>query len=268
MEKPKTLLCIRGKKTNELVFNTLKDLHKLKKPHCRLFSRKNDVRPFEDSESTEFLCNKNDSAIFAVASHTKKRPQNLVIGRIFNSSVLDMFEFTVENFISLSAFSHKVMSGGKFCLLFEGSEFEHDTNFFAVKNVLLDLFRGEDVDRINLAGLDRIIVSTVVNSVTASNPKLYLRCYTTAYYRADGGCPRVELLPTGPNIDLALRRTKCADKSAMKSALQRPAHLARRTKNIGRQMSNNEKIGRLHVDKQDLNKIQTRKVKGLKRKRD
>ena len=118
MEKPKTLICIRGKKTNEVVLNALKDLHKLKKPHCRLFSRKNDVRPFEDAESVQFLCNKNNSAHFAVASHSKKRPQNLIIGRIFNSSVLDMFEFTVENLISMRAFSHNLMCGGNSCIIF------------------------------------------------------------------------------------------------------------------------------------------------------
>ena len=52
-----------------------------------MFSRKNDLRPFEDVSNVEFLCNKNNTGFFLLANHSKKRPQNLTIGRVFNENI-------------------------------------------------------------------------------------------------------------------------------------------------------------------------------------
>ena len=99
----------------------------MKKPDSKLFSRKNDTRPFEDQSSLEFLCRQNDCSLFAFGSHSKKRPDNLVLGyahpfpikalalipdltlgrcpipshcchhrRLFDFQVLDMFEFGID----------------------------------------------------------------------------------------------------------------------------------------------------------------------------
>ncbi len=45
-----------------------------------MFNKHNDCRPFEDETSLEFFSVKNDAALFAYGSHSKKRPNNLVIG--------------------------------------------------------------------------------------------------------------------------------------------------------------------------------------------
>ena len=69
-----------------------------------MLQRKNQVHPFEDAATIEFLCEKNHSSLFATASHSKKRPNNLVLGRTFDGRVLDMMEFEVDGFASLSEF--------------------------------------------------------------------------------------------------------------------------------------------------------------------
>jgi ribosome production factor 2 len=53
----------------------------LKKPEVKQLSRKNDIRPFEDTSSLEFLCERNECAAFIYATHNKKRPHNLVLVR-------------------------------------------------------------------------------------------------------------------------------------------------------------------------------------------
>ena len=52
---------------------------RLLKPNAKMLSRKNEIRPFEDATSLEFLMDKNDCALFAFGNHSKKRPQNLIM---------------------------------------------------------------------------------------------------------------------------------------------------------------------------------------------
>lgn len=45
-----------------------------------MLSRRNpNVLPFDDASSLEFLMQKNNCGMFAVASHSKKRPDNLTL---------------------------------------------------------------------------------------------------------------------------------------------------------------------------------------------
>jgi hypothetical protein len=78
-EPPRGLLALRGSNTSETGTAALRDLVALKKPHAKVLSRKNLVRPFEDATSIEFLAEKNDCAAFVYASNSKKRPDNLVL---------------------------------------------------------------------------------------------------------------------------------------------------------------------------------------------
>jgi hypothetical protein len=98
-ENTKKALFMKGPKTSDVVVHAMKDLHTLKAHDGKLFSRKNDIRPFEDTQSLEFLCQKNDTSLFCVASHTKKRPMTLTLGRLFNWSVLDVFEISLTQYV-------------------------------------------------------------------------------------------------------------------------------------------------------------------------
>ena len=69
---------------------------------------------------------KYDCSLFAVGSHQKKRPDNLVLGRVFDGHVLDMFEFGIENFKGTALFkaTEHITSELKPILLFQGEQFE------------------------------------------------------------------------------------------------------------------------------------------------
>jgi hypothetical protein len=56
------------------------------------------VRPMEagGEVALEFLCQKNECGLFAVASHSKKRPHNLVLGRMFDYHLYDVLELGVR----------------------------------------------------------------------------------------------------------------------------------------------------------------------------
>lgn len=74
----------------------------LKRPNAISFSKKNDVRPFEDASSLEFWAGKNDASLFVLGQDTKKRPDGLTFVRMFDGRVLDMVEVGVTNFVSMS----------------------------------------------------------------------------------------------------------------------------------------------------------------------
>ena len=76
----------------------------LKKPHAISFSKKNEVRPFEDASALEFWAQKNDASMFVFGQSTKKRPDGMTIARTFDARVLDMCEVGVEGFVSMTAF--------------------------------------------------------------------------------------------------------------------------------------------------------------------
>ena len=76
----------------------------------------------------------------------------------------------------------------------------------------------------------------------------------------------------GPSLDLTLRRHKPADPDMWSAAMKRPKlkkqdieqGLGKRKKNLDVDEMGDLR-GRLHIGKQDLDKLQTRKMKGLKK---
>ena len=80
-------------------------------------------------------------------SHSKKRPDNLVLGRMYDHHVYDLIEVGIENFKSLLSFSYdkKIAphEGSKPFICFTGEGFENVQELKQLKEVLTDLFRGE-----------------------------------------------------------------------------------------------------------------------------
>lgn len=105
-EPPKGVLVILGHQTSQQVKNVMKDLARLKKPQCRQLRKKNEILPFETGgeASLEFLCKKNDCSLFILGNHTKKRPNNLILGRMYDFHLLDMFELGIVDYKSLEEF--------------------------------------------------------------------------------------------------------------------------------------------------------------------
>jgi ribosome production factor 2 len=142
---------------------------------------------------------------------------------------------------------------------------------------LLDLFQGEEIPSVDVAGLQFVLMIAAGEPASASGsedpankPVLHLRWYKVKTLRSSSPkIPRVELEPVGPTFDLRVGRFREADESAMKEAMKhgRRPNEAKSKKNIEVDLVG-DKIGRVHLGKQDLAQLQTRKMKGLKRTHD
>jgi ribosome production factor 2 len=263
VEHTKTALVLRGGKTSAEIVSVLRDIYRMKKPDAVMFSKHNHILPFEDDTSLEFFSNKNDAAFFVFGSHSKKRPHNLVIGRFFNYHILDMIEFGVENYVPMDAFpGAKSASGSKPCFIFTGPDFEVKQELRTSMNLLVDLFRGTVVDKVNLEGLDHVIICTAVDG------KILFRQYLIRLKKTGTRLPYTELEEMGPHMDLTIRRTKFAASDLEKEALRQPPQLsATKRKNISTTPLG-ETLGRIHMTRQDLNRMATRKFPGLHSGRD
>lgn len=283
VEDPRTVIFVRGTHTGEVVNGAMKDLMALKRPHAVSFSKKNVVRPFEDATSLEFWAHKNDASMFLLGQSTKKRPNGLTIARMFNGRLLDMCELGVDQFVSMDEFkTPKPQPGHKPMLHFASELFDTHPRFIQLKSLLMDLFNGEVIDSIYLSGLEHVISITVAPSseklasvpdaqTEGPLPAVHIRGYTTKLLASGQRVPRVELVPMGPSLDLSLRRHQPADPELWKAALRRPKLKKQDVeKGLGKKRKNLEVDemgdlrGRVHIAKQDLTKLQTRKMKGLK----
>lgn len=181
-------MAVKGSKVSGILKSVLRDLVKLKSPLSVQLSKANNTRPFEDRSTIEFLSDKNDCSLFAFASHTKKRPHNLVLGRLFNFQVLDMFEFAVDqksfvdmqhfrvskNSLSFSGNPHRLFAnlqrktlarlGQKPMMMFQGEEWQSVDNCSSLRSLLMDMYRGQEMDKINLASLDRVMICTILTT--------------------------------------------------------------------------------------------------------
>lgn len=82
----------------------MQDLMAMKRPDAKSFSKKNTIRPFEDAKSFEFWAGKNDAGFFVYGQSTKKRPNGLVLARMFDGRVLDMCELGVDKYVGMDQF--------------------------------------------------------------------------------------------------------------------------------------------------------------------
>ena len=262
-ENDKKALLIRGASTSESVRNVLKDFFMLKKPKVLLFWKKNALAPFEDVSSLEFLSKRNDTSLFAFASHSKKRPNNLVLGRMFDYQVLDMIELGVENYQSLRSIKGgKCAFANKPCLIFSGAAFETENELRRLKSLLIDFFRGPVVKNVRLNGMEHVI------HFTATEEQVQMRSYKIALKKSGTRIPRIELEDMGPNMDFTIRRTRLASHDLYKQACKvAKGAKPKKHKNISSDVFGT-KHGRVHMQSQDINTIQLRKVKALKRKLD
>lgn len=144
----------------------------LKKPDAQLMQKKNDVVPFEDITLIEKFSVKHNVPLFMIALHNKKRPHNLVMGRMYEHTLLDMVEFGIENYKGLRDFKvPKISEGLKPLLVFNGELFENNHELDRIKNLFVDMFQREPVEQIRLQGLEHVL------SFTAVENKILLRSY-------------------------------------------------------------------------------------------
>lgn len=260
MENAKNTLFIKGRKTSGIVTNCMKDLYDIKKPHGKILNKLNDILPFENITPIEEFSRKNDASMFMFASHNKKRPHNLILGRMYDSHILDMVEFGIEHYRGLKEFkTQKVSLGIKPCLLFAGELFEHNHEYKRIKSLLIDMFQRETVEAVRLQGLEHVLM------FTAAEDRIYFRSCRIQMKKSGSRIPRIELEEIGPSVDFRLRRTKISSDDLFKLACKRPKELkVKKVKNISKDTFGTQH-GQIHIPKQNIDKLQTRKMKGLKK---
>lgn len=304
-ETRKLTLLFKGISCSESMILVLKELKTLFAPHSKLLQRNNNVIAFDDdkhniapkgeqSSSIEFLCTKNDCSLFAMATHNKKRPNNLIIGRTHNHFILDRVELGITYFKSMKDYytslskidNHddifKKRIGSKPLLLFVGDIWNIQNNYQQLQNLFIDFYRGDVIDQIIPTGIDHIIMFTVAQK-NDGNIIIHQRTYfiqliskNTNNNDNDRNVPTPELTPCGPDFDFILRRTLWADPIMAQQARKLPTKTAKKatitTKSLQSKHKNQstnifgETIGRLHMNKQVLDGKQTgKKMKSLTR---
>lgn len=260
-----------------MVQDALNDLYALRQPLAKKFTKKNAIRPFEDPASLEFFSDKNDASLLVFGSSQKKRPHALTLVRMFGFKVLDMLELHLDpdTFRRIEQFkTRKCAVGLRPMVLFAGAAFESPVanEFTLVKSLLLDFFRGEPADKIDVEGLQYIVSVTAEDLVSAAadadaKPVVRLRVYLIRTKRSGHKLPRVEVEEMGPRMDFRVGRLREADDAMLKEAMRKPRGGEERPKKNVTTDSMGDKLGRVHLGRQDLSELQLRKMKGLKRSR-
>jgi ribosome production factor 2 len=210
VEGPKSLLLLKGLRCSDHMSKVLKDLRAVNAPNAKLLSKNNEVLPFEDFTSLEFLLTKNDSSLFALASHNKKRPNNLILGRTFDHHMLDMMEFGISNYRGLAdlAGAPKKRLGSKPLMLFLGDTWHLDETLGKIQNHLVDHFRGVPVTKLALNGMDYIMTFAVSGTPGETESSvIHMRSYYMKLKKNPNGgkIPAPYLTQSGPDMDMTVR---------------------------------------------------------------
>ena len=294
-ENDKSILFLRGASTSSVVVDAMNELSTITAPHCKKLKKRNAFHAFEGRQHLEFLGHKNDCSLFCFGSDSKKRPNNLVLGRMFDFHILDMLELGIVAMDRIDMSGVKGQSigsiGGKAFFVFEGQEFESEPFFIRLKNFILDFFRGSNDTEISLDGVDRaVFVSLRSNNgedaVIApsdncigtkpqeerGNAVLCFRNFAVSKTQSAVGSvsntKHVNLVDIGPNFDFEVRRVCWAPQQEFKQACKVPkealAHMKGEHENVrGDDMGNLR--GQLHLGKQDVTELNLRRFKAHKK---
>eukprot|EP01111_Echinosteliopsis_oligospora_P003555 TRINITY_DN15583_c0_g1_i1.p1 TRINITY_DN15583_c0_g1~~TRINITY_DN15583_c0_g1_i1.p1 ORF type:complete len:324 (-),score=91.91 TRINITY_DN15583_c0_g1_i1:35-1006(-) len=262
VEDTKVAMFIRGSKTSEPLRRLMDDFYSLKKPFVIKFNKKNQIKPFDDASAIEFFSSKNECSLFTLTSHSKKRPDSLTLGRLFNHSILDMVEFQVKNLKTMQDLKnpgHNVNS--RTCILFQGAEFDNQPRFKNIANILLDFFCEAPTSEVNLQCLDHILIATV------QGEDILLRHYSITLKKSGSRIPRVELTEIGPSVDLELKRTRFASEDLFNLSRQhfRQKPSAKK-KNISKDTLGDQ-YGTLHMSSPNMASLSVKLPPALRNKK-
>lgn len=262
VEDAKTAVILAGNRASHEVQTLLKDLHKIRAPLATLFMRKHEMHPFEDINKLETLCGKYDHGLFAFGSSSKKRPFRLIIGRLFNTTLLDMQEFRITDYKAIQTFRQQdCILGSKPLVLFQGSSFETNEGMKRTKSLLLDFFSGPRPQKVMLQGLDQLVVCSAIEGETSSAAStatgVLVKRFRMKMAKSGSKLPHVDLEEIGPSFKMELDRTKDPDRERWKQAIKVPKETKiKKVKNISKDSMGKRKA-KIHVGMVDYNQIHT-----------
>jgi ribosome production factor 2 len=167
-------------------------------------------------------------------------------------------------------------------LVFHSDLFDTHPTYQLLKSLLLDFYNGHALTEMPLAAVEHVISITAGPLVPSTSsdpdaaaplPMVHFRTYSITLLPAPSSsrAPKLQMTEMGPSIDFTLRRVQEADEERMAQAMKRPkvakkdidSGLGKKKKNIETDEMG-DTVGKIHLPRQDLNKMQGRKMKGLK----
>lgn len=277
VENVKTALFIPGQTSNKILHDVMVELSSLKDPYFKRLQRKNHILPFEDASSIEFLSEKNDASIVVLSTNSKKRPNNLTFIRTFDYHIYDMIELQVmQNYKLLKDFHTKTFQLGlKPMVTFQGAIFDTNPVYKQIKSLFLDMFRGEVTKFVDVAGLQWVLSISAAeeddqqDAGVSKKPAVHFRVYRLkTLHSAEPKLPRVELEEVGPRLDFHVGRYQAAPAELQTEAYKVPKELQKKQRKNVEVNRMGDTVATIHVGRQDLSGLQTRKMKGLKSRYD
>lgn len=126
-------------------------------------------------------------------SSSKKRPGNLVLGRLFEHELLDMVELGIKSYKGLQEFKNdKIGTCVKPCLVFNGPQWAQSEELRRLKSLFIDAFHRDTINNIRLQGVEHVISLTVTedNTILFRSFKIHLK-------KSGLKTPRIELAEIG-----------------------------------------------------------------------
>jgi ribosome production factor 2 len=244
---------IKGRKSCQELNRIWEELAKFRFGEIAQYNRVNDVLPFESVEEVEKFCAKTNCSLFAVFSHCKKRPNDVIFGRLFNGHVTEMYEVGVSEFRAqpdlpgARVLDHAAVP----MLVFEGDQWEGE--YIQFRSVLMDFFVGDLKGHVDVFQVQHVLVFTVIDGV------IRVRHYSVD---VSGGEPGLTLI--APAFDWVVRRTMLPVDEVMRASLAKPV-VNRKKKNITED-DLGRKLGRVFTGRQRVDRLRPKKFKGLNKR--
>jgi len=214
---------MRGRKSSQNMTQLLRELHNMRGNNLStlLMKKNNDISPLEDASFIEKMALKSDASLYMIGSNQKKRPDNLILGRMFDGHVLDMFELGVEEYKGCNSFKSPeyISKDLKPILMFQGDVFENSDKHKRLKNLLIDMFKMQDVAKVEIEALQRVLVFTC-SDIDSPIDMRHLECVTVTEHLAKRNA--VPFNEVGPSCKMHLRRDKMAGVDLYKDACRKP----------------------------------------------
>jgi len=281
-ENPKKVLLVLSEKSHEMSKKVEQTMSSLQNVESVSLGKRLTLHPFEDSTTLQQLCYKNDCSLFEVYHHSKKRPENVVIGRLFNFNVLEMIEFG-HSIIQedTNARLHSFL-GSKPVVVFTGQS--SCPLVQRLQNLFLDLFGGQNLKKLSVSGLDRVLlidIQILEEIESMHSPIQHMELLTfpenalkvTFYHFPIKGSNITSgngvHIPENSRValQLDLRRARLASAKAFSECIEKPDIRLTREKGVSRDALGNLK-GQVHVGKQKTEKIIHRRFASKVTKRD
>lgn len=221
--------------------------------------------PFEDASAIERIADRHDAGFICFGNHNKKRPNNMIIHRLYNHQILDMLEVGIEELKTLQDFGNcaSIEVGQQPILIFQGDAFDLSENFIRFKNMMIDFFRIKHLTELNILSAQRIITFTA----KSTDGNIVMQHFEAPKVsEALAGQGQIEVKEIGPKIAMKVRRVKNPDREAWKAATKVAKSKAKQL-DKKRNISYNElgqKLGKAFIQHQDLSTLALKKQKRRK----